>query len=136
MITKPDDWTNNSDGGYITTKQSVLLGKHNHGHHDQALDALNIIQDITWQLDKHMLQYEEHSKKPLDTPEKIANFQQLVDMTKMVHKELLDEGNAFWFQWRYDFRGRMYNSGYFVSLQANDYRKAMLNFKHKQYIEG
>lgn len=136
MITKPADWTNNSDGGYITTKRSVFLGKHNHGDHDQALDALNIIQDIEWELDEHMLQYAESSKKPLDTPEKISNFTKLVSMTKVVHKELLDEGNKFWFQWRYDFRGRMYNSGYFVSLQANDYRKAMLNFKHKQLIEG
>ena len=136
MITKPDDWTNNSDGGYITTKRSVFLGKHNHGMHDQALDALNILQDIEWELDEHMLQYEELPKKPLDTPEKAANFNRLANMTKVVKKELMDEGNNFWFQWRYDFRGRAYNSGYYVSLQANDARKAALNFKHKQLITG
>ena len=135
MQVKPKDWTTNSDGGYITQRDSVLLGKHHHHEDEQCLDVLNILQSIEWELDTNILKYEEVSKKPLDTEEKVNNFKQMVAMSKKVYKALLEQGNKFYFTWQFDFRGRAYSKGYYCNLQSSSYKKALLNFKTKRLIE-
>lgn len=134
MLVKPNDWTTNSDGGYITQKDSVLLGKHHHHLDEQCLDVLNIIQGIEWELDTNILKYQEISKKPLDTPEKLKNFQQMATTSRKVYEDLVEKGNKFYFTWQFDFRGRIYSKGYYCNLQSSSYKKALLNFSKKRLI--
>lgn len=136
MISMPEAWTSNKNGGYITSKNSVILGKNKHHDEKQALDVLNQLQDIKWSLDKRILALGEVSKKPLDTRDKIKSFTQLKRISETVYQEMIDQGNVFYFSWRMDFRGRIYSDGYYVNFQSNDFRKAMLEFTEKQLIEG
>jgi len=133
MISNPDNWTSNISGGYVSICESMLLGD---AFHDdfQALDALNIAQDIAWELDPTMVALPENSKKPLDTPQKLSAHTQHVRISNEVYDELKDR--PFWFVYKYDFRGRMYSSGYFVNFQSTSYKKSILNFAHKQLITG
>ena len=136
MVCKPNDWTNNRDGGYISVCQSAILGRHHHHEKKQALDAMNILQSIEWELDEFVLTQEEKSNKALDTKDKQDAFKVLKRTSRHVYDELLAQGNSFHFVWRPDFRGRLYSQGYYVNLQSTKYKKALLNFKHKELITG
>lgn len=135
MICEPKPWTSNHYGGYLSSRKSVLLGKENHHEDTQALDALNIVQKVSFSLDLEVLKEQEQSSKQLDTPDKIANFTQQVKESQTVYQDLQDQGNKFWFVWRFDKRGRMYSSGYHVNLQSYEYKRALLNFTKKEVIE-
>lgn len=134
MICKPKDWTNNTNGGYLTIRNSAILGGNNHHNEQQALDVLNILQNIEFSLDTSILLLEEESNKPLDSTSKVDSFTLFKNGSKQVYKEILDQGNTFYFVWRYDKRGRTYSSGYYINLQSTDYKKALLNFTKKEII--
>lgn len=135
MICRPEDWERNVGGGYLSTCDSVLLGKHNNHKEDQALDALNILQSIEFELDEEMLEYMEMPKKTLETNEAAEEFTSMVTMSERVYRDLYDQGNTFHFVWKFDFRGRAYSQGYYVNLQASSYKKSLLNFKYKRLIK-
>ena len=135
MLVKPLDWKeNNNSGGYLDGSGSILLGDMNHHNENQALDVINILQSIEWELNTSMLEFEEVSKKELDTHEKKSNFNRIRDTSEEVYRDLLEQGNKFYFVWKYDFRGRSYSSGFHINIQGNSYRKSLLNFKHKEVL--
>lgn len=134
MICEPKDWENNKLGGNLSVSNSVLLGKENHHEEEQALDALNLIQKIGFCLDPYVLAMDEVLSKPLDTKEKQDNHTQMVVESNKVYADLINQGNEFYFVWRYDKRGRMYSQGYHVNLQSYSYKKALLNFTKKEYL--
>lgn len=138
LITKPKEIKSNLDTPYLSknvVQKSVILGKENHHNYPQALDVINIANSVALELDTDILQYEETSKKPLDTKEKLLNFQLLRESSKEVFEDMINAGNKFYFSWRFDKRGRMYSMGYHINIQANEYRKAMLSLAKKEIIK-
>ena len=136
MVCPPQPLTNNNESGYLTKHESVILGRDNHHEEYQALDVLNTSQNIALSLDKETLEYEEVSKKPLDTPEKISNFLRIVVSSRQVYQDLLTQGNKFFFTWKYDKRGRVYSQGYQVNIQSTSFKKALINLNQKHLITG
>jgi len=134
MIETPEPWKDNSNGGHLLGSGSVILGSINHHNYQQNLDSLNIIQGIEWELNEDVLEYDELSKKPLDTPEKTRQFNNLVKKSKAVYNSMIKLGNKFYFVWKYDKRGRMYSQGYHINLQSTEYKKAILQFSNKKVI--
>ena len=134
LICRPIMKRLNMDSAYLTKEESVILGSGNHHKGQQCLEVLNILQDIPLELDLHVLNEKEESKKLLDTQEKRDNFNRIVKASRKVYEYLLEEGNKFYFDWRYDKRGRFYCSGYHVNIQGNEYRKALINLHHKEVI--
>lgn len=136
MLVKPLKWTNNFDGGWILHRKCAIHGRINHHSKPQALDVLNILQEIAWELDPDMLNYEEESNKPLDSKEKREQFLKLKQTSRSAYEEMVDWGNKFYFVWRFDKRGRMYSQGYQINLQSTSYKKSLLNFHKKELITG
>lgn len=134
MIQEPEEWTDNAHGGYLEGTGSVILGNINHHHENQALDAINIIQRIPWELNIDMLEYEECPNKTLDTPDKTKQFNDMKHKSRSVYDEMLGLGNRFFFTWKYDKRGRMYSQGYHINLQSTEYKKSILQFSNKELI--
>ena len=134
MIVEPVKWSDNKTGGYLMGSGSVVLGTMTHTNEYQALDVLNILQGIEWELNTDMLEFLEVSKKELGTHEKTVNFNRMRDTSEEVYRNLLEQGNKFYFVWKYDFRGRSYSSGYHVNLQGNSYRKSCIQFKKKEIL--
>jgi len=134
MVCKPKSWTSNTNGGYLSVRKSALL---NSGHHSEilALDALNISQEIEWELDIDMVNYIEKPTKPVDTDEKKEAHMKMAFDSLDTYQDMVDRGNAFYFNWRYDSRGRMYSQGYHINIQSTEYKKSILNFKHKEVIQ-
>ena len=134
MICKPLDWRNNNGSGHLTGSGSILLGSKNDVGQVQNLEFINTLQAIEWELNEEVLEFVEESKKKLDTYEKKQNFERMTRTSEIVYQDLIEQGNCFYFVWKYDFRGRSYSQGFHVNLQSNSYRKAILNFKHKELL--
>jgi hypothetical protein len=135
MITKPLKVTKNFDYDYYTVESSKILGSGNHHDMPLALDVINIANGIAMELDLDVLAEEEKSSKPLDTPEKIKNFNRMTHASRIVYNEILEHGNRFYNTHKYDKRGRLYSQGYHVHIQSTEYKKALINLAHKEIIE-
>lgn len=136
MVCKPQVLTDNTCSGYLTKNESVILGNGNHHDEYQALDVLNISQNIPYSLDQPTLDRAEESKKALDTQEKVTNFLRMVTSSRAVYKGLLDTGNKFYFTWKFDKRGRVYSQGYHVNIQSTSYKKSLINLHEKLVVTG
>ncbi len=136
MVVKPLKWSNNFDGGWLLHRKCAIHGKINHHGKPQALDVLNILQEIQWELDTDMLKYEEEPNKNPDTIEKREQFLKLKHSSRNAYEEMVGLGNKFYFVWRFDKRGRMYSQGWQINLQSTSYKKSLLNFSDKEFITG
>jgi len=121
MKQKPIDWCNNHDGGWLWEKKSVLLGKNKHHNYKQALDVLNTLQGIAWEIDPTVLIEEENSNKTMDQKQFLRVAGEYI-------------GQPFHFVWRFDTRGRSYSSGYDLNVQSNEYGKALLSLANKRKV--
>lgn len=117
----PKPWTTNHDGGYELESKSVLLGKGNHHNYPQALDALNLLQEVQWKIDARVI-IEEESTHP---------------NTKRFLRVVSDYlGESFNFVWRFDKRGRSYSQGWDINLQNDEYGKALLSLANTEVVNN
>jgi hypothetical protein len=137
LVCSPRVIVSNTSSGYINpVAESVILKSHNHHSMPTALDALNIANSVPFELDEFILNnYDEQSTKPLDTLEKVNNFQLLKNSSRKVYALMLKLGNKFWFSWRYCKRGRLYTQGYHVNIQSTEYKKALISLSEKQHVK-
>lgn len=129
MLCKPNKITednHNIDDSYLVRRGSLLLGKRRHHEEKLAIDVLNMLNGIAISLDEETIKYDE----PLE-----ADQLHLKDLSRRTYEELLAWGNEFWFNWKFDYRGRLYIEGYQVNLQASDYKKASINFSKKEVMK-
>jgi hypothetical protein len=134
MICKPRKIKNNRQSGYLTYDDSVILGKDNHHDEEQSLDVINILNNIAFSLNEEMLSFEEKSLKPFKNEESKEQYKQLVTESRRMYNLMIKLGNKFWFNWKIDSRGRIYDQGYHIHLQAASYKKSILEFAHKEVI--
>lgn len=134
MVCRPNKWHSNVDGGYLEGSGSVILGAINHHEKQQDLDSINIIQNIPWELNDVILELEELPNKPLDTQEKIDQFEIFKYESESVYAAIKATGNEFYFVWKYCKRGRMYCQGYHINLHGTQYKKAVIQFKNKELL--
>lgn len=136
MMCTPRKWRSkdNTGGGYLNDKGSCILGAINHHNFNQNLDHLNTLQNIAWEFNHRILELPETPNNPLETEEQMKQFIQFRDEAIMIRKLLLENGNRFFFKWKYDSGGRSYSTGYHVNLQSTSYQKACIQFKHKEVL--
>lgn len=138
MLCKPNEVTgyNNIDDSHIISRSSLILGKQQHNEMPLALDVVNILNAIPLSLDVETLQTEETSNKPLDTKDKVTQFEKMKKDSVKIYDYILDFGNEFFLTWKYDHRGRLYSQGYHVNLQSTDYKKTMISLANKELLNG
>jgi len=87
-------------------------------------------------IDRHIYSnYEEPMSEKLVTTTDIETWlKRNMEMHKIV-STVLSVGNICYFPHKYDRRGRMYSQGYAVNLQADEYRKALLNIHGETYMD-
>jgi len=117
----PQEWVDNNTGGWLFEQKSVLLGKGNHHEEPQALDALNKLQTVPWEIDPDVLLNETNSNIAMDPDQFLTIASEYIGM-------------PFYFVWRFDKRGRSYSSGYDLNIQSNEYGKALLSLHNKEVI--
>jgi len=135
MTERPLDWVSNNNGGYYDNDLNCILGSiHARHNKPQALDVLNILQDIAWELDPMIMEIEEIPNKEFKSPDSHEQFKKMALDSKKVYEKYVNK--PFWFIWQFDKRGRQYSKGYHINLQSSGYKKALLNFAHKELITG
>lgn len=135
MLVTPKQWESNNEGGYYDNDLHCILGSiHSQHRKPQALDVLNLLQEIEWELDPIIAAIEEVPNKEFKSPESHEQFKKMAMDSKSVYATYMDK--TFYFIWQFDKRGRQYSKGYHINLQASGYKKALLNFARKELITG
>ena len=144
MIVEPRELKTNSDTGYFTSRNSVIL-KNNHHDKDVCLDHLNQMNRIKLTLNNDVAAFIENSWRNLDKPkpgedrkdfDKRKKAFEKYDRTArdvMAHLEIA--GGEFHLTHKYDKRGRVYCQGYHVNYQGNTWNKAVIEFAHQETVE-
>lgn len=133
-IVPPRKVIKNHHSGYKNSNGSLILGKGNHHDKPIALDVINILSAIPLSLDAGVLAEEEPYPDSVETAAQMNEYNFFISKTKETCKLIIDNGNVFYFPWKYDKRGRTYSQGYHINLQANEYRKAMINLANKELV--
>lgn len=144
MVVEPKEIKDNTDTGYYTSTNSVIL-KNNHHDDDVCLDHLNKMNNIKLKINHTTAVMIHNQWKHLDKPkqgEERKDFQRRVkafekyDRTArdvMAHLEVA--GNEFYITHKYDKRGRVYSQGYHVNYQGNDWNKAVIEFSNEEIVQ-
>ena len=137
MVCEPLELVNNYSSGYLSHKDSLILGNGNHHDGDICIDVLNTINKVTLKLDTQFLsKVEEEPTFELDTPEKILQWGNFKRQSYSFYKLMVDQGNEFYLTNRVDKRGRIYCSGYHISTQSTAFKKASIELSKEELIEG
>lgn len=135
LVHPPKKLRHNKDTPYLTIGQdSVILNK---GHHndDVCLDVLDSKNSVALSLDLEFLsKVEEMPNSELDSPEKQTMWLNQKRQSHEFYLLMAGQGNKFYLHHKYDKRGRIYANGYHISTQGAPYKKAMLEFAHKQVV--
>ena len=144
MIVEPRELKTNSDTGYFTSRNSVIL-KNNHHDKDVCLDHLNHMNRVKLTLNNEVVSFIENSWRNLDKPkpgedrkdfDKRKKAFEKYDRTArdvMAHLEIA--GGEFYLTHKYDKRGRIYCQGYHVNYQGNTWNKAVIQFANEEVVE-
>lgn len=160
MVCKPNVLRGNYDSGYLTTSESVVLGRGNHHDGDLCLDVLNRMNQVPLKLNTDFLKaveeepareytiegiIEKHAKKGVAISEgqakaiqaeMLADFKdfkrQSIDVYLLMHK--MD--NKFYVTHKVDKRGRIYSQGYHINPQGAAFKKACVELYHEEVVTG
>ena len=131
MIETPDDWTEHERGGYKLNKSKVTTNRGQGTQPQNCLDVINKLQRQPYMLVDDVCANEENKYLVEALKPKSLSFIEAQDKANMIsltteqtYEALKDR--LFYFEWKYDFRGRMYSTGYDINLQANKYKKGAI----------
>lgn len=154
LIIKPRKVRSNRDSGYITQRgESLILGFYENHHDDNiCLDVINTLNSNEYELDIEFInQYEEqwhreelsqqeyeelsHADREIYNMDE-KNWEKFQEQGKFFQTLMIHHGNSFYLCNKVDKRGRIYSSGYHISPQASSFKKASINFKHREIPTG
>lgn len=131
MPVKP---SSNRNAGWISIRKSIFLNS-NHHEGNAPLHWLDTLNSIAFSIDLNMLKYDEAVDIDIQRDrKKLRGFKDRRALTIRTIKEVLAYGNQFYFIHRFCARYRAYASGYTLSPQGNDYRKALLNLAKQETL--
>lgn len=137
MVCEPIELQSNYDSGYLTHKDSLILGSGNHHDGDLCLDVLNTMNRVVLQLDTQFLsRIEEMPTFDLDSQDKIDQWKRFKRQSYEFYSLIANQGNRFHLTHKVDKRGRIYCLGYHISTQGTAFKKAMIELAHEELIEG
>lgn len=160
MVCEPLELENNYDSGYLTIKESLVLGKGNHHDGNICLDVLNTLNKVKLKLDMDFLLNVEEEPSKEFTIERVIkdgledgkylteaqaavivktqldNWHHFKPQSEKVYKLMYDLGNEFHLTHKVDKRGRIYVQGYHISTQGTPYKKAMVELANEELVTG
>lgn len=160
MVVEPLELRHNKDSGYLTHRDSLILGKGNHHDEDLCLDVLNRINRVPlkldieflcaleedptteytmeWAMDKAMQKgkYLTKAEAMEKVREAIDQFWYFKAQSYTFYKLMVDHGNQFYLTHKVDKRGRIYAQGYHITTQGTPFKKAMVELAHEEIVEG
>lgn len=132
LLEPPKRVTDNSNCGYHSFNEPLILGNHTQHDGKQDYDSINILNHTPWVLDWFVLAEPETTPAELNTPRKQQDFIEHVRQSQSIYQML--GKRPFYLAWQPDSRGRIYSHGYHVNFQSHEYKKAMLSFNHYEVL--
>ncbi len=156
LIEKPNNWSTDVSGGYHTLEQTPILNDGEISQPNEVLEVLNTLQQNKYRIHKDTTYEDYVLYKTQNAMEKAKNDDNDLDYYNMKQDEIfMDEedrnkilytvtsfdqtlsamkNKEFYFEWKFDFRGRLYETSYNISNQGDKYQKGMIipaksNFK-------
>lgn len=145
MIVLPKQIKSNTDTGYFTATDSVIL-KDNHHDNDVCLDHLNRMNQVKLSINHTTAAMIHNEWKNLDKckpgedrrewQKRVKAFEKYDRTARDVMAHLEIAGNEFYLTHKYDKRGRVYCQGYHVNYQGNAWNKAVVEFVNEEVPNG
>jgi len=160
MVCEPLELRGNYDSGYLSFKDSVILGKGNHHNGDVCLDVLNLVNKVALKLDTDFLRSvdEEPSKEftveraiaaaakkgkvineaqaKLVVQDQIEHWERFKPVSARVYMLIHENADEFYLTNKVDKRGRMYAQGYHITTQGTPYKKACVELAKQELVTG
>lgn len=160
MVCEPLELTNNYSSGYLSHKDSLILGSGNHHDGDICLDVLNLVNRVPLKLDTEFLSKVEEDptaeftienvmEKAAEKGQYLSEAQAKEVMVKQIEQWKIFKrqsyefyllmarmGNRFYLTHKVDKRGRIYAQGYHISTQGTSFKKAMIELADEEVVEG
>ena len=130
LLEEPKDWTEYESGGYYLNNTKSTLNRGSDFEPQSVLGTLNILQSNAYTLTSEA--YLENLQEA--TTEKLMkkyDYHFAESITKNITKSAglvfnTMQNRKFYFEWKFDFRGRLYSTGYDINLQGDKFRKGIL----------
>ncbi len=145
MSIRPREVRNNTETGYLTIKNSVIL-KNNHHEDDVCLDHINRMNSIKLTVNSDVVTMVKNEWRNLDHPKPDEDVSEYTKRVKAFEKydasskDVLGlfeiTGSTMYLTHKYDKRGRTYCQGYHVTYQGNPWNKAVLEFVNQEVTNG
>jgi len=140
LIEEPQDWTTWQNGGYHSSESKCTLNLGDAEQPQECLDILNILQHNTFSIhsDSNVEDYFQYKMakgmKAENVSEALVAGNVINTLVSFEQTVELMQNKKFHFEWKFDFRGRAYNTAYNIALQGDKYQKGMIlpspiNFK-------
>lgn len=137
MVCKPLPLENNYSSGYLSYKDSLVLGKGNHHDGDLCLDALNIMNGVALRIDEQFLtKCEEVPNHEFSSAEERDQWSRFKWQSYCFYEMLVKMGNRMYLTHKPDKRGRIYAQGYHITTQGSAFKKAMLELANEEVVDG
>lgn len=160
MVCEPLEVKTNYDSGYLSIKESLILGKGNHHDGNICLDVINTVNRVALKLDTDFLRsldekpgndftIESVKEKGLDKGKHYSDDEAALILSKMqeswprfkadsnsMYMLMHNLGNEFYLTHKVDKRGRIYSQGYQINTQGSSYKKASVELAKEELITG
>ena len=137
MVCKPLNLESNYSSGYLTHKDSLVLGNGNHHDGDLCKDVLNLMNQVPLKLDTQFLStVEEQPTFELDDRDKQKQWDTFKRQSYKFYTLVAQYGNQFYLTHKVDKRGRIYASGYHLSTQGTAFKKASIELHKEEVVTG
>ena len=145
MVIKPEKVTDNFTTGYLTMKAPLVLnGSDYFDDVDLCLDHLNRANQVALAMNFDVITSDQGKfVKPVravgedfdEYRKRVKQAEQFYATTIVVMDQISQLSDEVYLTHRYDRRGRVYASGYHISTQGDDYRKACLQLANKEILK-
>lgn len=144
MLVEPRKLKQNSDTGYFTSRNSVIL-RNNHHEEDVCLDFLNKINKTKFKINSDNVAFMQNEWSNLEKPKdgetredyqkRLRAFEKYDRTSRDVLAHLEMMGGEVYLTHKYDKRGRVYCQGYHFSYQGNDWNKACVDLANGEFLD-
>lgn len=160
MVCEPNELRTNYDSGYLTHRDSLILGNGNHHDGDICLDVLNKVNRVALKLDTDFLcKVEENPNSEFTVENAIESaakkgkviselealnrvrdqmdqWNKFKEHSYKVYMLMHQNGNRFHLTHKVDKRGRLYCQGYHISTQGTAFKKACIELANEELVTG
>lgn len=160
MVCTPLEVENNYSSGYLTHKDSLILGSGNHHNGDICLDVINTVNAVRLSLNTEFLKSVEEDPNTEFSPEQMhesaAKKGKTITQAEAIKRSELQKeqwkltkvqsyetyllmhthGNVFHLTNKVDKRGRLYSQGFHINTQGTAFKRAAIDFADKEIVTG